>query len=117
MRSDQFDECRLGCLTSAGNSAEPLLQPHIVQPQRVRDVVYALSSQFDRSLPQATPVAWCVAVWCCETDPTDAAIARLPQGSVVYFSGSLSDAARRLNDLTRGVPGVTHAYRKLTMLG
>jgi hypothetical protein len=35
------------------NSAEPLLQPHIVQPQRVRDGIYAvLSSQFDRSLPQ-----------------------------------------------------------------
>src|SRR6202521_5666975 len=49
----------------------------------------------------ATPVAWCGAVGCCETDPTDAAIARSPQGSVVCFSGSLSDAPRRLTELNR----------------
>ena len=50
----QFDECRLACLTSeGGNSAEPPLQPHVVQPQRVRDGIYAmLSGQPDRSLPQ-----------------------------------------------------------------
>src|SRR5437868_5961862 len=49
----------------------------------------------------ATPVAWCVAVGCCETDPTGAAIARLPQGSVVCFFDSLSDAPRRLTELNR----------------
>ena len=50
----QFDECRLACLASeAGNSAEPFLQSHIIQPQRVRDRIYAvLSGQFDRSLPK-----------------------------------------------------------------
>src|SRR3977135_2303530 len=49
----------------------------------------------------SNPVAWCVAVGCCENDPTDAAIARLPQGSVVCFSGSLSDAPRCLTELNR----------------
>jgi hypothetical protein len=32
MRRYQFNECRHGCLSSeAGNSAEPFLQPHIIQ--------------------------------------------------------------------------------------
>src|SRR5580658_11163806 len=50
----QFDECRFARLASeGGNSAEPSLQPHVVQPQRVRDGIYAmLSGQLDRSLPQ-----------------------------------------------------------------
>src|SRR6476661_6591781 len=50
----QFDECRLACLASeVGNSAEPSLQPHVVQPQWVCDRIYAmLSSQLDRSPPQ-----------------------------------------------------------------
>ena len=43
----------LGPASEGGNSAEPSLQPHIVQPQRVRDGIYAmLSGQLDRSLPQ-----------------------------------------------------------------
>jgi hypothetical protein len=54
MRRDQFHECRLGCFpTAAGNSAEPLLQPHIIQPERVRYGIHTvLPGQFDRSLPQ-----------------------------------------------------------------
>src|SRR5580704_2461461 len=46
-----------------------------------------------------TPAASSVSAGCCEIDPTDVAIARLPQGSVVCFSGSLSDAPRRLTEL------------------
>ena len=54
MRRHQFHECRLGCLWSeAGNSAQPFLQPHITQSQRVRDGVHTvLPGQFDRSLPK-----------------------------------------------------------------
>jgi len=38
---------------AGGNSAESSLKPHVVQPQRVRDRIYAvLSGQLDRSLPQ-----------------------------------------------------------------
>ena len=50
---DQFDEYRLGCFASeGGNSTEPFLQSHIVQPQRVRDEIYAmLASQVDSGLP------------------------------------------------------------------
>jgi hypothetical protein len=50
----QFDESRLVCLALKGaNSAEPSFQPHVVQPERVRDGIYAmLSGQLDRSLPQ-----------------------------------------------------------------
>ena len=52
--SDQFHECRLGCLSSeAGNSAEPIFQTHIIQPQRVRDGVHTmLTGEFNRSLPK-----------------------------------------------------------------
>ena len=44
---------RVALRRRAGSSAEPFLQPHVVQPQRVRDRIYAvLPGQFDRSLPQ-----------------------------------------------------------------
>jgi hypothetical protein len=54
MRRDQFHECRLGCLASeVGNCAEPFLQAHIIQPQRVRDGVHTvLPGEFGRSLPK-----------------------------------------------------------------
>src|ERR1022692_3400476 len=48
-----------------------------------------------------TPAALSVSAGCCETDPTGVAIARLPQGSVAYFSGSLSDAPWRLTEVTK----------------
>jgi hypothetical protein len=66
VRRGQLDECRLACLASkGGNAAEPSLQSHLVQPQRVRDGIYAmLSGQLDRSLPY--PAASSVAVGCCE---------------------------------------------------
>ena len=51
---DQFDECRPGCLSPvAGRFAKPFLQPHIIQPQRLRDGINSvLPGQFDRRLPQ-----------------------------------------------------------------
>ena len=50
---DQLDECRLGAFCGARNSAEPFLQPHVVQPQRVRDGIHTvLPGQFDGCLPQ-----------------------------------------------------------------
>jgi len=54
MRGDRFHECRLGCLLLGDrNSVEPLLQPRIVQPQRMSDRIHAvLPGQFHRSLPQ-----------------------------------------------------------------
>jgi len=65
MRRDQLDECRLGYLPwTAGNSAEPLLQPHIVQPQRGA------------------------------AKPIQLALQRLARESVVYFYGSLAGRAR-----------------------
>src|ERR1039457_2387994 len=48
-----------------------------------------------------TPAALSVSAGCCETDPTGVAIGQLPQGSVMYFSGSLSDSPRRLTELTK----------------
>jgi hypothetical protein len=43
----------MGWVAAAGNSAEPLLQPHIIQPERVRYGIHTvLPGQFDRSLPQ-----------------------------------------------------------------
>lgn len=54
MRSDQFNECRLGCiLPQLRNSPEPFLQLHIIQPQRVSNRIQTvLPRQFDGSLPQ-----------------------------------------------------------------
>jgi hypothetical protein len=54
VRRDQLDKSRLGCLPAeAWNSVEALLQPRVVQPQRMRDGIHAvLPGQFDRSLPQ-----------------------------------------------------------------
>jgi len=53
-RRDQLDKRRLGGLRpEAWRYTEPLLQPHVVQPQRVRNGIDAvLPGQFDRSLPQ-----------------------------------------------------------------
>ena len=54
MWRDQFDECRPGCLSPvAGRFAQPFLQPHIIQPQRLRDRIDSvLPGQLDRRLPQ-----------------------------------------------------------------
>src|SRR5450759_4641899 len=51
LRRDQLDERRLGCLTpDDGDSTQSFFQTHIVEPQWVRDGIYAvLSGQFDRS--------------------------------------------------------------------
>ena len=53
-RRNQFDECRLAFLApNDGDSPQPLLQPHVVKPQWMRDRIYAvLPGQFDRGLPQ-----------------------------------------------------------------
>ena len=55
MRSNQFNECRLGCLLwRARNSVEPLLQPHIVQPQWMGNRIHTvLPGQLHRSLPKS----------------------------------------------------------------
>ena len=80
-RRDQFHKCGLGLPSAAGGHAvQPLLQPHIVQPQRVRDCIHAvLPRQFDRRASTATPVVCSDAAVCCETAPTGAAVARLVQ--------------------------------------
>ena len=65
----------------------------------------------------ATPAVSSAAAACCETAPTAVAAARLVQGWVVCFCGSLSVAPRRLNELNRaGRFQVTHACRKDTLL-
>jgi len=51
MRRDHFNECRRGCLLfRIRNAVEPLLQPRIVQPQRMSDRIHAmLPGQLHRS--------------------------------------------------------------------
>ena len=56
MVSDQFNECRFGCLLSGARSpVEPLLQPRIVQPKRMSD-------RIDTVLPGQASTAACRSV-------------------------------------------------------
>ncbi len=67
MRSDQFDECRRGCLLLDGRkSLKSPLQPHIVQPQRMSNRMQTVRPrQFYCRLPkrlrQLRPMRLCAA--------------------------------------------------------
>src|SRR6266851_4734611 len=73
---------------SPAEAGAPLDICHVVGPVPLR-------------LATVAPAASSAAAEYCETDPTGAAVARLPQESMVRYSGSLSDAPRRLTELNK----------------